>query len=91
MPTFETKLSPSEESDFQEWKRNFAPNDSGEDYDFRGAYRAGLMPDNNGHWSDKFKKPNHKTFSNESVYAKDAPNLAGHWVGDTYVPPTPGR
>lgn len=84
---YETKLAPNEEIQFQTWKAKYAPNDSGQDYDFRGAYRAGLVPAANGHWPDTFKKPNHPTFSNESQYAKDRPELAGHWDGDTYVPP----
>lgn len=86
--SFDTKLTPDEEVSFQAWKRKYAPNDSGEDYDLRGAYKAGLTPDaQTGHWPDTFKKPNHPTFSDQSQYAKDAPDKAGHWDGDTYVPP----
>lgn len=85
---YETKLTPSDEADFQVWKQKYAPNDSGFDYDLRGAFKAGLKPDGvNGHWDDQFKKPNHPTFSTFSQYAKDAPQLAGTWNGDTYVPP----
>lgn len=85
---FNTTLSPGEEPQFQSWKSEFAPKDSGEDYDLRGAYKYGLTPSpENGHWSDRFKKPNEPTFSNESQYAQDAPEKAGHWNGDTYVPP----
>ncbi len=85
---FNTALSPGEEPQFQNWKAQYAPKDSGEDYDLRGAYKYGLTPSpENGHWSDKFKKPNEPTFSNESQYAQDAPDKAGHWNGDTYVPP----
>lgn len=84
---YDTKLSPEEESRFQRWKQQNAPRDSGADYDLRGAFKEGLAPGPNGHWSDKYKKPNHPTFSNESKYAKDRPDLAGHWEGETYVPP----
>lgn len=87
---FDTKLSPEEENAFQEWKAHFAPNDSGQDYDLRGAFQAGLEPDpETGHWPDTFKKPNHPTFSVESKYASAAPDKAGHWDGpnhDQYVP-----
>lgn len=83
-----THLSPEEEAAFQQWKAMYAPNDSGVDYDLRGAFKAGLRPDSrSGHWPDTFKKPNHPTFSDQSIYAKDRPDLAGHWNGETYVPP----
>lgn len=85
---YETKLSTSEETKFQQWKAKNAPNDSGNDYDFRGAYKAGLAAADNGHWSDEFKKPNHPTFSVESKYAASRPELAGSWDGDKYVPPS---
>jgi hypothetical protein len=84
---FETPLPPQDEEQFQQWKQEHAPNDSGADYDLRGAFKAGLTPDANGHWPDTFKKPNHPTFSTQSVYAKDAPDKAGTWNGDTFVPP----
>lgn len=85
---YDTKLSPEEESKFQAWKKTNAPNDSGEDYDLRGAYKEGLKPAENGHWPDTYKKPNHPTFSNQSKYAvgEDA-DKAGSWDGDTYIPP----
>lgn len=83
---YDTKLSSDEEKKFQSWKQKNAPNDSGEDYDLRGAYKEGLSRDkSNSHFSDKYKKPNHPTFSDQSVYAKDAPELAGHWNGDKYT------
>src|SRR5258708_2980391 len=88
---YETKLSPEEETKFQSWKQQNAPNDTGEDYDLRGAYKARLEKDiASGHWPDTYKKPNHPTFSDESIYAKDRPDLAGSWAGpnhDQYVPP----
>lgn len=87
-PAFDTPLAANEEQAFQAWKAQYAPRDSGADYDLRGAFKAGLQPGANGHWPDTFKKPNHPTFSNESIYAQDRPDLAGHWQGDAYVPPT---
>lgn len=84
---YNTVLSPDDENNFQKWKSQYAPKDSGEDYDLRGAYKTGLKPDpTTGHWPDTFKKPNHPTFSVESQYAKDAPNKAGHWEGAKYIP-----
>lgn len=90
---FDTVLPPKQEAAYQTWKAKVAPNDSGADYDFRGAFAAGVKPldssdpAQDGHWPDTFKKPSEPTFSVESQYAKFAPSLAGHWEGDTYVPP----
>jgi hypothetical protein len=87
--SYDTPLSPAEEADFQEWKKKYAPRDSGADYDLRGAFRAGLTPDGKtGHWEDTFKKPNHPTFSNQSQYADDEPAKAGAWDGEKYIPPS---
>src|SRR4051812_40735246 len=87
-PSFDTALSPAEEQQFQTWKRRVAPNDSGEDYDLRGAFKAGVTPDpKTNHWPDTFKKPNEPTFSNESQYARipyKAAATAGHWEGPNH-------
>jgi len=88
---YDTKLDPDEEAAFQAWKAENAPNDSGEDYDLRGAWKAGLSKDaDTGHMADTYKKPNHPTFSDQSQYAigADAPK-AGHWADDnaTFIPP----
>ena len=91
--SFDTKLSPPEEAAFRKWKARYAPKDSGGDYDLRGAFKAGLTPAgaeagaDAGHWPDTFKKPNHPTFSNESIYARYG--NPGTWGGpnrDQYVP-----
>jgi hypothetical protein len=83
---FDTPLSTAQEQQFQTWKQQNAPNDSGYDYDLRGAFKAGVTPDpDTGHWPDTYKKPNHPTFSNQSIYAKIRPDLAGHWEGETLV------
>ncbi len=88
--SYDTPLTAYEEMHFQRWKSKFAPKDSGEDYDLRGAFKGDLQPDEKtGHWPDTYKKPNHPTFSVESIYAKDRPDLAGTWTGsnhDKYVP-----
>lgn len=85
---YNTPLQPEEQAAYAAWKARYAPNDYGMDYDYPGAFKAGVAPDPvNGHWPDTFKKPNHPTFSEESIYAQDAPGLAGHWEGDQFVPP----
>ncbi len=81
---FNTTLSPNEEQSFKTWKSKFAPQDSGQDYDLRGAFKAGITPAANGHWPDTYKKPNHPTFSNESQYAQYG--NPGMWNGDQFIP-----
>ena len=89
---YETKLTADEEPAYAAWKARTSPNDSGQDYDLRGAFKAGLEragPEagiDEGHFPDKFKKPTHPTFSDQSQYAANAPSKAGTWDGDTYVP-----
>jgi hypothetical protein len=83
--SFDTPLSGDQEAAFQGWKRKFAPNDSGEDYDLRGAFKAGVTSDPaTGHWPDTFKKPNHPTFSDESQYAGSG--APGSWKGGKFSP-----
>lgn len=82
---YDTRLTPDEETQFQSWKQSYAPKDSGQDYDLRGAFKAGLEPDPaTGHWPDTYKKPNHPTFSNESQYADYG--QPGSWQGEQYTP-----
>jgi len=86
---FDTALTPEEEKEFTAWKQKYAPRDSGEDYDYRGAFKAGEKPGKDGHWTDKFKKPNHPTFSDQSQYATgENKDKAGTWKGEQYIPPT---
>lgn len=85
---YDTAVPKGREAEYRAWKAKYAPDDSGEDYDLQGAFMEGLAPDpRTGHWPDKYKKPNHPTFSVESKYAVGADaNLAGTWDGETYVP-----
>jgi len=78
---FDTPLDADEELQFQAWKSQNAPNDSGEDYDLRGAFKAGLLPGADGHWADTYKKPNHPTFSDQSIYSSLTDTKPGTWVG----------
>ena len=80
---YTTQLTPNQEAMFQVWaKQNGVRMEPGwnEDYDMRGLWKFNPLtkPDERGHWPDLFKKPNHPTFSRESIYAtSDAPR----WVG----------
>jgi hypothetical protein len=47
-------------------------------YDMRGAFAAGMQPDERGHMGDEFKLPTHPTFSDESRYST-ADKPGGRW------------
>lgn len=49
------------------------------DYDLQGAFLAGLQPDERGHLADTYKKPNHPTLSNQSVYNGEGGLRGGVW------------
>jgi hypothetical protein len=52
------------------------------DYDLRGAFKAGVTADERGHLTDEWKKPNHPTFSDQSIYSGTDGYEGGQWVGD---------
>ena len=56
----------------------------------RGAWQAGEGQGGNGHFTDRFKKPNHPTFSNESIYNGADGQYGGEWLNilgrDVFVP-----
>lgn len=73
------------EGDYNFYKQN----GYGYGYDFRAAFKAGLKPqisevDNEWHWGDYGKKPNHESFSNQSVYYPKVaqPGVGGSWGGE---------
>lgn len=94
-PTFDTPLNRIQEKAFQDWRAaqvasgGIHPLDLGTDYDMRGAYLAGFKPGADGHWPDVYKKPNHETFSDESIYSSLVGTKPGTWTGpnrDIYKP-----
>jgi hypothetical protein len=85
---YNTKLSVQEESQFKQWtdaqskvlKRNISKDDS--DYDLRGYWlNKNDKPEEAGHMPDKYKKPNHPTFSNESIYHGEPDPKGGAFDG----------
>ena len=48
------------------------------DYDMRGFWKSQGQMDSRGHAGDRFKKPNHPTFSDQSQYSNFA-MPGGHW------------
>lgn len=80
-PSYDTKLSPSEEAEFRKWAKAAGREGDTADYDLRGAWKANAQEASNGHLPDTFKKPNHPTFSEESKYSTSA-NRGGKWEED---------
>lgn len=91
---YTTKLNPKEEFEFRQWyktladKKGLNPNFDAEEhyYDYRGFWknedRYGILnEDSNVHFTDRYKKPGHPTFSNESIYSKGN-TIGGNWVQD---------
>lgn len=83
---YNTQLTPKEEVDFASWRAKLPLNlQSDYDYDLRGAFINGYNPDENGHMTDLFKKPNHPTFSMESYYSTPD-HIGGMWNGEEFIP-----
>lgn len=77
---FNTPLAPDEEAQFQAWAAKTGRARDLFDYDMRGAWKAGAGQSDNGHFPDTFKKPNHPTFSIESMYNGTEGMRGGRWV-----------
>jgi len=77
------------EESYQAWRKTLPKNLQYEgDYDLKGFYKDNpnfKAEDKNQHLTDKYKLPNHPTFSVESKYYKEG-MPAGKWEGDNYVP-----
>lgn len=77
---FNTALTPQQEAAFQQWRGLLSPDlRNTQDYDLRGAYLGNAQASANGHLEDTWKKPNHITFSDGSIYA-NAQNPPGQWT-----------
>lgn len=83
--SYDTELSDEDEKKYQGWvkgKKNAAGGnieDDTEDYDVRGWWKEGAETAENGHGTDKYKKPSHPTFSNESKYHGVDGHEGGEW------------
>lgn len=78
---FTTALTPQQEASYSAWQQRLPYHlRSDEDYDLRGAFLDNAQEAANGHLTDKFKKPNHMTFSDDSQYSNTS-NMGGQWVG----------
>ena len=48
------------------------------DYDYERAIKEGMTPDERGHWDNKFKKPSHITYGEDSIYSNPLAQ-GGQW------------
>jgi len=92
---FNTKLSDENERRFNNWiaqgKQKYGVDLTGDlyDYDLRGFWLSGgntneAFRARKGHAPDTFKKPNHTTFSNQSIYHGTPAEDGGTWQGGVW-------
>jgi hypothetical protein len=86
---YDTVLTPEEETKY----KSLYGEDADKDYDMRGYFKANpdVNPNAPGvHYPDTYKKPNHPTFSDESIYNGVDGEQGGHWGNvngkDTFTP-----
>lgn len=87
---YNTKLASEEEQAYRKWAKDSAREQDTYDYDMRGAWKANVGQADNGHFPDTYKKPNHPTFSDESIYHGVDGYQGGSWSSvngtDVFVP-----
>lgn len=77
--SFDTQLTPGEEQQYQAWAKETGREGDTLDYDQRGAWKSGWRPKTRDeHGDDTYKKPNHPTFSSDSVHSKPG-REGGKW------------
>ena len=81
---YNTNLGAKDEVAFQAWAKNNNRLEDLIDYDLRGAWKQGAQQENNGHFPDTYKKPNHPTFSDQSIYHNTANPNGGKFVGGNW-------
>lgn len=78
--SFNTILNPGSELRFQSWLKQSGRTKDLKDYDLRGWWLTDVMQGGlGGHLTDTYKKPNHPTFSIESIYSNDIMK-GGEWL-----------
>lgn len=76
---YNTPVPQSQQDAFQAWRGALPMQLRGsQDYDLQGAFMGGASPSGE-HMTDRWKKPNHMTFSNGSQYSTPA-QPGGKWV-----------
>lgn len=77
---YNTQLTPQDEALFQAWADHGGRVGDLRDYDLRGAWKSAAKEAMNGHLPDTYKKPNHPTFSIESIYNGVDGAMGGKWT-----------
>lgn len=91
---YNTQLTPEQETEYKAWAKQQGRERDVENYDLRGAWlelqNGTMTEDERGHLGDKYKKPNHPTFSTESIYNGKDGYQGGVWSRngnvDVYTP-----
>ena len=78
---YNTQLSSADEAAFQQWANETGKIKDLYDYDIRGAWKQGMTEGGlpGDHLPDTYKKPNHPTFSDESLYHGQDGYQGGTW------------
>lgn len=92
LENFNTKLSEKDEAAFLDWVKVLSENTKNDrmkdllDYDLRGLWaKEHPAPTASGHFVDTYKKPNHPTFSTQSMYhGTPAVGFGGNWEGGVW-------
>lgn len=83
VPMPKTNLTPQQEAKYNEWKGKLPKNLQYEgNYNLRQLWleNPNQKPSANIHFPDRYKLPNHPTFSNESMYFNPTNQyMGGHW------------
>lgn len=89
---YNTELTPEEQVQFDQWVKQ-ASAKRGSDvmmdqgtYDIKGWWKNDRTNDVDGHGSDRWKKPNHPKFTDESIYSGADGFQPGTWEGDAFLP-----
>jgi hypothetical protein len=89
---YNTELPKEKREEFNRWMEKISKttgHDAFEgmnDYDYQGLFlkSGGKVDVNQGtHFTDEFKKPNHPTFSTQSIYNGADGNVGGEWKPST--------
>lgn len=81
---YNTQLTDEQEKQYSQWAKEQGREQDVQNYDLRGAWlemqnNSAMSEDERGHLGDKYKKPNHPTFSAESIYNGKEGVQGGKW------------
>lgn len=94
---YNTQLTDEQEKQYTQWAKDEGRELDVQNYDLRGAWlemqnNSSMSEDERGHLGDKYKKPNHPTFSAESIYNGKEGVQGGKWEQNGAIwSYTPGR